>query len=54
MAKEVQNPWLNISWDNTIADCDKGFLVKKKSLLYVSVDWKLELNQSATSLSQYE
>lgn len=35
MAKEVQNPWLNISWDNTIADCDKGFLVKVGKQKYV-------------------
>jgi len=24
----IQNPWTNISWDNTIADCDKGYPVK--------------------------
>ena len=35
MAKEVQNPWLNISWDNTIADSDKGFLVKVGKQKYV-------------------
>ena len=26
---EVDNPWLNISWQNTIADCDKEYIIAK-------------------------
>lgn len=26
---EVDNPWLNISWQNTIADCDREYIIAK-------------------------
>ena len=31
MAKEVPNPWLNISWDNPFADKDRGSIVKLRN-----------------------
>jgi hypothetical protein len=39
MAEAVQNPWLNISWDNTIADCDKGFKVGRQKYCFDSTEY---------------
>ena len=47
MAKVVQNPWLNISWNNTIADCDKKHIVKigKKDFVFGSSQYVAEINK---------
>ena len=46
MAEEVQNPWLNISWDNTIADCDKGYPVMRGKFKFGSVDYVNHINRN--------
>lgn len=42
-----QNPWLNISWNNTIADCDKDYLVQvgKKKFKFGSKDYIDKINE---------
>lgn len=43
----MNNPWLNISWNNTIADCDKDFpvLVGKKEFKFGSKDYIEKINE---------
>lgn len=41
-----KNPWLNISWNNTIADCDKDFPVKvgRKTYSFGSISYVKAVN----------
>ena len=39
MAKEVPNPWLNISWDNPFADGDRDYSVMRGKFKFGSVDY---------------
>lgn len=43
-----QNPWTNISWSNTIADCDKGYRVKigKQELIFGSKEYVNFINRN--------
>ena len=41
-----QNPWLNISWNNTIADCDKQHLVLRGKYLFGSDDYVNYVNRN--------
>ena len=48
MANDDQNPWLNISWDNTIAECDRDFpiMLRKQEFLFGSEDYIKAVNVS--------
>lgn len=46
MAEEVQNPWLNISWDNPFADGDKGYPVMRGKFKFGSVDYVNHINRN--------
>lgn len=34
----ISNPWLNISWNNTLADIDKSFLIQLKNASFLQLD----------------
>ena len=40
------NPWLNISWSNTIADCDRGCPVLRERYKFGSVDYVNYINRN--------
>ena len=40
------NPWLNISWSNTIADCDRGCPVLRGKYKFGSVDYVNYINRN--------
>ena len=44
----IQNPWTNISWNNTIADIDKGFSIKigKREFAFGSNDYVNFINRN--------
>lgn len=51
MASSV-NPWLNISWLNTIADCDKNYpIVINNNVLLFGSQYKAHINRKPVGLS---
>ena len=46
MAKEVPNPWLNISWDNPFADGDRDYPVLRDKFKFGSVDYVNHINRN--------
>lgn len=52
MAKVVQNPWLNISWNNTIADCDRDFPVLRGKYKFGSAAYIAHINRNDAKIRQ--
>ena len=52
MKKVVQNPWLNISWNNTIADCDKDFPVLRGKYKFGSAAYVAYINRNDAKIRQ--
>ena len=50
----MNNPWLNISWKNTIADCDKECLVQvgKKEFYFGSKEYVDYINRNDAKIKQ--
>ena len=50
----MNNPWLNISWNNTIADCDKDYLVQvgKKEFKFGSKVYVDYINRNDAKIKQ--